>query len=243
MDELIKNYNNYVCFTFYENEQSCVITVYNRENVLCQKIVSEEEGRKNLVTFCLFHKYLEPVPHLDTVALINSDKARGFVRYMKSQDIIKDLKHDLIPNFLCEFLEILQEQYKKIKIDYGYGRYSNIEMNLSGISNEEKNFYFIFQMDIKRYFSYTISQYMKKHESMNIQYAKEDINQIVLDDFQFPIELLNKEQQEYFMEKIEENKNARFIQFLNSAIGQNLKQTLEKQDSMHLIRTNPNKEK
>lgn len=237
MDELIKDYKNYACFTFYENDQSCMITIYNDEKVLCQKIVSEAEGRKNLIAFCLFWRYLEPVPHIDTVALINSDKARGFVRYMESYNVIKDLKHDLLPSFICTFLETIQEQYEKMEIDYRYNRYDNFEMSIFANNKEEKDkkFYFTFLVDIKRYFPYIISEYMKRHEYLNVQEIKEDSSQIILDGIEFPMKLLNNKQREFFRAKIRENSDS-FKQFLKSNLGKDLHKVLEEQDNIQLIR-------
>lgn len=241
MDELLKDYSNYICFTFYENEQSCVITIYNSENVLWQKIVSEEEGRKHLVTYCLFRKYSTLEPHLDTVVLVSSDNARGYVRYVKSQNTINDLKYDLLPSFLCEFLETLQEQYKKVKIDYKNQRYYyDLKIEIARINSEKRDFLFTFQVNVKRDFSDTISHYMKKHESMNIQGKEENSNYIVLDGMEIPIEPLNKEQREYFMSKIRENDIASFEQFLASPLGQKLNQSLEEQDCIQLARIKPN---
>lgn len=241
MDELLKDYNNNACFTFYENEQSCVITVYNNEEVLCQKIVSEEEGRKHLVTYCLFRRYLILAPHLDTVVLISSDNACGYVRYMKAQNIINDLKYDLIPSFLCAFLETLQEQYKKMKINYKNQRYYyDLEIEAPRINREGKYYDITFQVSVKRDFSDTISYYMNKHESISIQDKEENSNYIVLDGMEVPIEPLNKEQKEYFMEKIRENNLTSFVQLLKSPIGQKLTQALDGQDSMQLVRIKSN---
>lgn len=237
MDELIKNFNNCVCFTFYENEKKCEITIYNEKEVLCQNIVSEEEGKKNLLTFCLNWRCLEVLPHIDTIGLRNRDEIDGFVRYIDSQGVIRDFKHDLIPKFLCNFLEALQEQSKKIEIDFRPDDCFPFEKEILDMANEQN--LITFKVDKKGYFPYIISNYMSKHENVNIREAepREDSDQIMLDAIQFSIELLNKEQKEYFMSEIRERSNESYIQFLESTFGQKLNQALEEQDSLQLVRT------
>lgn len=241
MDELMNN--NYVSFLFYEKNKECIITIYNDQKILMKKIVSEEEGKEQLVTYCLSQRSLELEPHIDTICLKNgSDKIRGFIRYMEEPEVIREQIIDLfynsiIPKFICDFLEILQLNAKNIKISSRLDHNSNPEINIYG--ENEKNFHMAFQMDRKKYFSYIISEYRKRHENINVKELKEDCGQIVLDGIEFPIELLDKEQREFFTSKIRENNNASFVQFLDSPFGQKLNQSLESQDSMQLVRIKP----
>lgn len=239
MDELLNN--NYTSFLFYEKNKECIITIYNDQEVLTKKIVSEEEGKEQLATYCLSQRSLELEPHIDTICLKNgSDKIRGFIRYMEEPEVIREQIIDLfynsiIPKFICYFLEILQLSTKNIKISSRLDHNSNSEINIYG-KNEEK-FYMTFKVDRKKYFSYIISEYRKRHENINVKELKEDCGQIVLDGIEFPIELLDKEQREFFMSKIREKSNASFTQFLKSPIGQKLNQSLGEQDCIQLVRT------
>lgn len=246
MDEMIKDYNNYVSFIFYEYEKKCAITVYNKKEVLGKYNVSKEEGKRILLDYCFSQRSLELEPHIDTICLKNySNKIRGFIRYMEEPEVIRNEIIDLfynsvIPKFICDFLETLQKQSKKIEVDFKQDDHYPFEKGILDMANEQN--LMTFKVDKKGYFPYIISNYMCRHENVKIQEAeaREDGNQIMLDAIQFSIELLNKEQKEYFYSQIRERSNESYVQHLESLFGQKLMQTLEEQDGMQRVRTNPN---
>lgn len=240
MEDFLNDFNNYVCLTFYENVHRCEIAVYNDDKVLYKMNVSRGEGEDILLAWCLKWKSLELSTHIDTIGFCNQDKTIGFVRYINNPGVIKELKEELIPKFLGDFLETLQRQYKKIKINSGYDYYHKPEIEILGESEEETAFYMTFKTDIHKYFPYVITDYMNRHENPNIQESQEDLEQMLLDNLEFSFASLTSEQREYFMSKIREERTSSYKSFITSSLGQKINEILDEQDGLQRIRINPN---
>lgn len=242
MEELIKDYNNSVCFLFYENEKKCEITIYNSEKVLWKNTVLEDEGKKILLDYCLYWRSFELISSFDTVCLENSNKKCSFVRFIEMVGVIKDETIDLFYNnsiikFLCNCIETLQNESEKINIEVET-EYRDRQFKPNFLIAGENKELMIFKLENERYFSYIISRYMKRHETIKVQEVKENDVRIVLDGIEFSIELLNEEQREPIMSKIRKEKTKAYKQFLESSFYQKLTQELDEQDSMRLVRTN-----
>ncbi len=238
MYKYLEDFNNKVCFTFYEDIKRCEIVVYNMEKVLFKTNTLEEDGKEILKRWCLNWKNLDLYSHLDTLAFHNTDEIRGFVRYT-SQGIIKDLNEELIPKFLCDFLGTLQNQYKKVKINLDHDYYHNSEIEILG-EDQETTVYMAFKVDGKKYFPYVITNYMNRHENPNIQESQEDLEQMLLDNLEFSFASLTPVQREYFMSKIREKRTSSYKSFIISSLGQKINEILDEQDGWQRIRINPN---
>lgn len=197
MEELMYIVSNYTSFLFCESEKTCFITIYNKDKVLMERVVSEEDGNKILLSYC-DHYHGKLIPSFDTIGIEVVDVLQGFVRYIEAPGIIKNMSNHLIPTFLYKLLTALQKQSKKTEIECKYWEYdSSYEISIFG-SNKDKCFHlFLDIVDLNLLFPNVIEQYLMEHEHVRINTSEKNTNYVILDTIQIPYDYLSYMQKCY----------------------------------------------